>query len=118
MYPDNKINDKDTIFKRAEHTCDFFGLKKRISQGHADYLCEILEKCMIYTEDYIKSIQYNFGISYKDVQRIIFGNYVSPEDINKRPLAKITIDMILQYGRLLGLNYIDIKDVFPNWNSI
>ena len=115
LYPDKKFTNQDPNFIRAEHTCDFFGLKKRISLGHADYLCEILEKCMIYNEEYINNLQHDFGISYKDALRLIFGNYVSPEDINKRPLAKITIDMILLYKNLLGLNYEDIKDFYPNW---
>ena len=34
-----------------------------------------------------------FG-SKEEIMRIIFGNYILPEDMNKRPLSKLTRDIL------------------------
>lgn len=107
----NKDIDED-IYKRAQNYCDFFALrdidpnndkKGRISLSHSDYLYEIYKKLQEYNKDLLIDLQKQWGVSDEDIMRLIFGNYTSPDDINKRPLAKITIDMIREYGHLLPL---------------
>lgn len=101
-------------FQKAINTCDFFGLKDRISQGYSDYISEVLQKCLEYPREYDEYLQNAFDISKEDIQRLIFGNYTSPKDINKRPLSKVTIDMLRQYGHLKWA-YGEWDEHYPFW---
>ncbi len=117
LVPNDPLDDKDEIFLKAKHICNLLGIKDRISQGHSDYICEILMKCIEYPRDYIFTLRESpYNISYKDIQRLIFGNYTTQENINKRPLAKVTIDMIRQYEHLFWTDKDEIDETFPSWN--
>lgn len=64
---------------------------------HKDYINEIIQKSIIYNEDYIKGLfnQYN-GTLFRnedDVKRMILGNYINEDEYSKRPLSKLTADI-------------------------
>lgn len=101
-------------FQKAINTSDFFGLKERISQVHSDYISEVLQKCLEYPREYADYLHNALDISNEDVYRLIFGNYTSSKDINKRPLSKVTIDMIRQYGHLIWTDRENEKH-YPFW---
>lgn len=94
----NSVNDND--FKKAENTVKFFKVKERIQQNHSDYIQEILVKIKSYSSDYSKSIE-AMGFNASQRESIIFGNYIAPEDINKRPLSKLTIDIHNQFRYMI-----------------
>ncbi len=119
LHKNKGINE--SYYTRAEYYCDFFALrdidpdnnkKGRISLSHSDYLYEIYFKFLVYTKDFLLELQNKWGISDEDIKRLIFGNYTSPDEINKRPLAKVTIDMISQYEHLLPLKEEEKKKFF------
>lgn len=102
----NKIDEKGDIinesdFTRASNTCDFFGLKDRIIQEHSDYIGEIIFKCLHYPKDYQQYLRLKYNIAQIDIKRLIFGNYIKPEDINRRPLSKITIDIVEDFKKYI-----------------
>lgn len=64
---------------------------------HKDYINEIIQKSIIYNDDYIKDLfnQYN-GTLFRnedDVKRMILGNYINEDEYSKRPLSKLTADI-------------------------
>lgn len=65
---------------------------------HKDYVNEIIQKSVIYNEDYIKELynKYNGTLfsSEADVKRMVFGNYTHESDLSKRPLSKLTRDIV------------------------
>lgn len=78
---------------------EVFGLKDRYNELK-DYTEEIVFKAITYNKGYFESIQQSFklmALSKSEMDRIIFGNYVSPEDFHKRPLSKLTHDILEQF---------------------
>ena len=58
---------------------------------------EILKKRIIYSRSQIKELYKSYGNLFKDEEelvRIIFGNYINSKDLNKRPLSKLTKDIL------------------------
>jgi hypothetical protein len=101
-------------FKRAKHNEEDFLLEKRY-ELHQDYINEILIKAYAYPDDYLESIQKTFpklfegAGSTEQMKRLIWGNYTQPEDINRRPLAKLTQDIMDELGlhKILKTNNLD-----------
>jgi hypothetical protein len=59
---------------------------------------EIIQKRYLYSDEYIEMIfkQYE-GTLFKNLEQlkgIIFGNYITDDEIHKRPLAKLTKDIL------------------------
>lgn len=64
---------------------------------HNDYLQEILKKRIIYTNSQIIELYDSFPRLFKNKEeliRIAFGNYIELDDLNKRPLSKLTRDIL------------------------
>jgi 5-methylcytosine-specific restriction endonuclease McrA len=68
---------------------------------HTDYVEEILNNAIIYGNTMTRELldQYSDMFSTKeDIFRMIFGNYVEPKDFLKRPLSKLTHDLLEELG--------------------
>jgi hypothetical protein len=77
-----------------------FGLEDRYNEIK-DYAEEIVFKAMKYNDGYFESIKQTFSqmsLSKSEMDRIIFGNYTNPEEFSKRPLSKLTHDLLKQFG--------------------
>ena len=62
-----------------------------------DYVFEIIKKAKIYNKEFKDELLQNYGdliSSEEELDRLIYGNYVNIEDANKRPLAKLTHDIL------------------------
>lgn len=72
-------------------------------QNHRDYVQEIINKAFWYndaaTEAFRNSLPGVFG-SEGEMLRMVFGNYAEPKDFLKRPLSKLTGDLLLELGVL------------------
>ena len=85
---------------RCENNVRTFALNDLYAQ-HSDYVGEILDKAYAYSDDYFVGITEEFsrmGKSPSEIKRIIFGNYVDRVDHEKRPLSKLTSDVLEQVG--------------------
>ena len=88
--PDAEIENAIRTFCLNEHY-----------QTHQDYVGELISKAKIYSEGQIKEYLEQFeGLfdSYEEFSGILFGNYLSQEDQGKRPLAKLTQDILTDIG--------------------
>jgi len=63
-----------------------------------DVVEEIIWKHKIYSENYLEALNEAFSKKFSkgDFLRFILGNYTSPQDVHKRPLAKLTQDIAIQ----------------------
>lgn len=64
---------------------------------HNEYLTELLKKAHFYNHSQIKELKELFGneiSSEEELNRLIFGNYTDSENINSRPLSKLTQDIL------------------------
>lgn len=75
---------------------------EQIYNGHKDYVREIIQKSVIYSDSYINSLFYQFGgtlfSSMADIQKVINNNYILEEDLDKRVLSKLTKDISEELG--------------------
>ncbi len=75
---------------------------RELYNGHKDYAEEIIFKAASLTDDQLANVnillhQVSGGtIDKNTAKRIIFGNYVSRSDFGKRPLSKLTSDILTQ----------------------
>ena len=74
---------------------------------HSDIAQDILNRIQCYNSDAYKAILTSFqGIAHteSELSSLIWGNYTEPKDFSKRPLSKLTADILEQF---------DIKPVLP-----
>jgi len=83
---------------------DVFKLKE-LYDMHKDHVAELIFKSKIKYGERYRSIlvdyfhEKNLPINLGDIDRMIMSNYISNDEISKRPLAKLYRDI----GRQLGL---------------
>lgn len=69
---------------------------KEAYQQHKDYASEIIKKARVYTnsdaQKLICDIGASMGITPEEVERFYLGNYLDGNDLQKRPLSKMTKD--------------------------
>ena len=68
-------------------------------KSHSDYVQELIKRKHIYNDARIDEIYNSFKdlfASKEELLRIIFGNYITKENFNKRPLSKLAHDILLQ----------------------
>ncbi len=61
---------------------------------------KLIKKQHMYSDDYIESLYKQYeGTLFKNMEHlkgIIFDNYISDDELHKRPLAKLTKDIITE----------------------
>lgn len=68
---------------------------------HTDYVQELIKKAIIYNKEQIQEFLQNYNDIFstdEEILRMIFGNYLYIEDLEKRPLAKLTKDILEELG--------------------
>lgn len=97
----NNLNPTDEEkFKRAKNNIDVLKIEDLLNE-QKDYVSEIILKNHIYTEEYIDSIfsaYTNLFTKESDLMRVLLSNYVTDEELGKRPLAKLTKDIAEELG--------------------
>ena len=74
-----------------ESNIELFKLEELYKQ-HKDIVLELLIKKAYYPQSYIKELS-NFGFSQDEVYRYLFSNYNQDDDLHKRPLSKLVLDI-------------------------
>jgi len=86
------LNDKDKVEKHIE----VFNIKNLYNE-HKDIASELLQKRVIYSDDYLESLldEYEGKLfaNKEDLLRLITSGYIEDKDINKRPLSKLIKDI-------------------------
>lgn len=72
-------------------------------EHHKDYASEIINKVKTYTnpeaQKLICNVLKSTGITTDEVERFYFGNYTKEEDLQRRPLSKMTRDFYEEYKK-------------------
>ncbi len=77
---------------------DIFHLEELYMQ-HKDIVLELLIKKAYYPESYIEEL-YSFGFSKDEIYRYLFANYKQEKELHKRPLSKLTKDIVEEFELL------------------
>ena len=68
-----------------------------VYESHTDYVREIIWKSKAYSPEMIKCVRDEFGMLFSsedEIKELIFGQYLRETDAGKRPLAKLTQDLL------------------------
>lgn len=82
----------------GEGNINLFKLKD-IYQSHLDIVGELVVKCDKLSSSYVKSLQplfYSLGTSREEFYQYYFGNYFNEKNFHRRPMAKLTKDVVSQ----------------------
>ena len=91
----NKLEIEFTDYNK---NIDVFALKKLYNE-HIDYVKEIVDKAQAYNHSYYNSLIDSFkglGKIESDIDRFVWGNYLENAEHEKRPLSKLTKDILQQ----------------------
>lgn len=92
--------DGDTKSK-IKNSIETFKLDKIYSINHRDYLKDLIRKAIIYNQTRIDELYSQYGnlfSSREEVWIMVLGNYIDSDDLGKRPLAKLTKDIMEELG--------------------
>lgn len=100
----NPLADKNAIKVRFKDKInahlDVFKLHKFYEQ-HSDHVLELVIKSkVIYADAYRHYLSTYRGLRFSsdDIDRLILGNYTKPDEVHKRPLAKLYQDIAKELG--------------------
>lgn len=91
---------KKIIQPENNENISLFKLDEFYSQ-HRDYVKEILSKIQAYNHSYYDTLLDSFRLEQKtqaEIDRLIWGAYVADSEQEKRPLSKLTADILDQFG--------------------
>lgn len=74
---------------------------EQLYELHSDYVKEILDKIQAYNASLYMPLIDSFrsvGRTPEEINRLIWGNYIEKEGYTKRPLSKLTHDILEQFG--------------------
>ncbi len=90
-------NNKEKVEKHIE----VFNIDNLYNE-HKDIISELLQKRVIYSDDYINELLETFEgklfSNKEDILRLITSGYIEDKDINKRPLSKLIKDISEELG--------------------
>jgi len=97
---DMKLEERSNS-ESAKDACtnaDIFQLDT-IYEKHKDYAIEIIHKALYYNDSTLRLLQGAFGHDFDDdyQKQLYYGNYLDEGGIMKRPLSKLTQDIIEQF---------------------
>lgn len=88
------IDSFEIEFKKNNENIEIFKLDELYKQ-HKDIVADLLMKKAYYPKSYIEELE-KFGFSEDEIYRYLFCNYKKNEDLHKRPLSKLTKDILEQ----------------------
>ncbi len=88
-----------TLDRKYEKNNDYFQLET-IYQNHKDIVIELILKEINYPKSYIDELVKNGFGTEEEIYRFIFSNYLKTDDLHKRPLSKLTRDIVEELGIL------------------
>ena len=90
---------KITLDRKYEKNNEYFQLET-IYQNHKDIVIELILKEINYPKSYIDELIKNGFGTEEEIYRFIFSNYLKTDDLHKRPLSKLTRDIVEELGIL------------------
>ena len=100
---------KITLDRKYEKNNEYFQLET-IYQNHKDIVIELILKEINYPKSYIEELIKNGFGTEEEIYRFIFSNYLRIDDLHKRPLSKLTRDIVEELGILYKIELATKKE--------
>lgn len=94
------VSENSAVKEKIRHSVDTFKINE-LYENHTDYVEEIISKAQIYGSSQFDEFIENFSDMFEskeELERLVFGNYLMQYDQDKRPLAKLTQDILNNLG--------------------
>ncbi|MBQ3513814.1 MAG: hypothetical protein IJA32_08460 [Lachnospiraceae bacterium] len=94
------ISENSAIKEKIRHSVETFKINE-LYKNHIDYVDEIISKAQIYGSSQFDEFLDNFSDMFESkekLERLVYGNYLMHNDQDKRPLAKLTQDILNDLG--------------------
>lgn len=95
------IDSKDPIkSKKCNNNVCLFKLEEIYEASHTTEISDLIRKHHVSNGKYLEELKKTFPQigSFEELYRLAFGNYYENESLEKRPLSKMTKDMVEQLG--------------------
>ena len=87
--------------EEVRNSIDTFCLETIYDSAHEDYIEELIRKAKIYSDkkmqEYLELFKELFA-DKEEMRQILYGNYLRKKDLGKRPLSKLTRDILMDLG--------------------
>lgn len=87
--------------ERIKNSKKVFKLEN-VYSNNKQYVRDLIKRFYYYNEKWIEEIENTYGsrlsLSRNEIVELEFGNYLTPENFNKKPLAKLTKDILDELG--------------------
>lgn len=96
-----KIEPNPADLKQAEINSEVFQLNELYQQNHIEYVKELTKRVIIYDALFSKGLKTQFGNLFSDdldARNTMLANHTTIDDLEKRPLAKLTKDICEELG--------------------
>lgn len=96
----DSINGKVKVVPEDNENVKVFGLQD-LYEGHVDYAQDVFNKAIAYNPDIYDVLLNSFqGLvkTHEELERLIWGTYLDEENFDKRPMSKLTSDILKQLG--------------------
>ncbi len=94
------ISGDDDNERKINNSINTFKINA-LYRNHEDYISELIRRAQIYTDSQIDELYKKYGgmfKSRKEIETFIFGNYIETKNFIKRPLSKLTTDILEDLG--------------------
>jgi len=98
-------NVKITLDTKYTKNDEYFQLNT-IYQNHKDIVIELILKEINYPKSYIEELIKNGFGTEEEIYRFLFSNYLELDDLHKRPLSKLTRDIVRELDILYKIEMI------------
>lgn len=103
LVPSSQTTLPASEIKRITDTYEIFRLAE-LYQKHKDYVNELIQKSVVFTPSHIQAVYKQFkGTLFnnpEDARKMLLGNYYLLDELEKRPLAKLTRDISIELEKL------------------
>lgn len=96
MYDNKQIGIEIDYSNQFKENVKILKLRE-VYQVHSDILQECVKKAIIFNPEYLSELLVTYdGLfeSEEELYRIVFGNYIEESSYGKRPLSKMTKDIL------------------------
>lgn len=96
-------NETAAINSKLKATISFFDIKAIYEKCHSDIIKDIIDKRIIYCDEYLLRLQSDYKMDFNEAYRILFETHYDEKDLHKRPFSKLKKDI---YHDLEILKYV------------
>jgi hypothetical protein len=100
VHIENRVDAANPKRAKINSHIELFCLEK-FYKGHCDVVADAIVRYRMYTPELVRALISSFGrgvLTEKYVRRVLWGNYTDIEDLHRRPLAKLTRDVLNDLG--------------------